>query len=156
MSESDFQNVAEFTAAVMGLIALIRACVTGGLPLPEAVIFKGDSISALTWLDKVKHRGNYAFGASTLLNLIVARYKIQIVGTEFIEGSKNNETDSMSRGTHSCACFGDNHVKDLALDSNEFVQKALKLCNPTLVDFHVANFETFWNDANKLVISLTT
>ena len=156
-SESDYQNVAEFTAAVVGLIALIRACVARRLPLPEAVIFKGDSISALTWLDKMKHRGNYAFGASALLNLIVVRYKIQIVGTEFIEGIRNTETDKMSRGTHSGVAFGPGvHVIDLQLDRNQFVQKALELCNPTLVDFHILNFKKFWNDANKLVISLGT
>ena len=62
----------------------------------------------------------------------------------------------MSRGTPSSVCFGNNHVIELGLEKNEFVQKALRLCNPTLVDFHVDNFETFWSDANKLVLSLIT
>jgi hypothetical protein len=153
-SESDYQNVAEFTGALVGLIALIRECVKNGVPLPRGVTFKGDSISALTWLDKAKHKGSLAFGASTLLNLIVVRYRIQIVGTEFIPGDDNNECDGMSRDTHSCVAFGDNHVRELHLDSNPFVTEALRLSNPTLVDHYMKNFETFWCDANKLVLSL--
>ena len=153
-SNSSYQNVAEFTAAVVGLIALIRNCVKGRKPLPEAVIFMGDSISALTWLDKVKHKGSLAFGASTLLNLIVSIYKIQIAGTEFIEGVKNTQCDEMSRGIHSIAVFKNDFVLELTLESNEFVREALTLCNPTLVDHYMKNFETFWSDANKLVVSL--
>ena len=153
-SNSSYQNVAEFTAAVVGLIALIRTCVKERKPLPEAVIFMGDSISALTWLDKEKHKGSLAFGASTLLNLIVSRYKIQIAGTEFIEGVKNTQCDEMSRGIHSIAVFKNDLVLELTLESNEFVREALRLCNPTLVDHYMKNFETFWSDANKLVVSL--
>ena len=153
-SESDYQNVAEFTGALVGLIALIRKCVENDLPLPRGVTFKGDSISALTWLDKVKHKGSLAFGASNLLNLIVVRYRIQVVGTEFIQGKFNNETDSMSRDTHSCAAFGYNHVRELNLGSNPFVTEALRLSNPTLVDHYMKHFKTFWCDANKLVLSL--
>jgi hypothetical protein len=156
-SNSDYQNVAEFTGALVGLIALIRRCVECDLPLPKAVTFKGDSISALTWLDKAKHKGSLAFGASTILNLILVRYKIQVVGTVFIEGSKNKETDSMSRDTHSCVAFGPGiHVRELNLDTNLFVGEAVRLSNPTLVDYHMKNFETFWINANKLVISLDT
>ena len=44
--ESDYQNVAEFTGALVGLIALIRKCVENDLPLPRGVTFKGDNISA--------------------------------------------------------------------------------------------------------------
>ena len=153
-SESDYQNVAEFTGALVGLIALIRECVKNSLPLPKGVTFKGDSISALTWLDKAKHKGSLAFGASTLLNLIVVRYRIQIVGTEFIPGEFNKETDGMSRDKHSCVSFGSNHVSELSLDSNPFVTEALRLSNPTLVDHYMKHFETFWCDANKLVLSL--
>ena len=153
-SESDYQNVAEFTGALVGLIALIRNCVERELPLPKGVTFKGDSISALTWLDKVKHKGSLAFGASTLLNLIVVRYRIQIVGTDFIPGDVNLECDSMSRDKHSCVVFRYNYVRELNLDSNPFVTEALRLSNPTLVDHYMKNFETFWTDANKLVLSL--
>jgi hypothetical protein len=153
-SESDYQNVAEFTGALVGLIALIRECVRNDLPLPRGVTFKGDSISALTWLDKVKHKGSLAFGASTLLNLIVVRYRIQVVGTEFILGKFNKETDAMSRDTDSCVAFGYNHVRELNLDRNPFITEALRLSNPTLVDHYMKNFETFWCDANKLVLSL--
>jgi hypothetical protein len=154
---SSYQNVAEFTGALVGLVALIRRCVECDLPLPKGVTFKGDSISALTWLDKAKHKGSSAFGASTILNLILVRYKIQVVGTEFIEGLKNKETDSMSRDTHSCVAFGvGNHVRELNLDTNPYVAEAVRLSNPTLVDYHMKNFETFWTNANKLVISLDT
>ena len=142
----------------MGLVVLIRRCVECNLPLPKkGVTFKGDSISALTWLDKAKHKGSLAFGPSTILNLILVRYKIQVVGTEFIEGLKNNETDSMSRDTHSCVAFGvGNQVRELNLDTNPYVAGAVRLSNPTLVDYHMKNFETFWINANKLVISLDT
>ena len=153
-SESDYQNVAEFTGALVGLIALVRDCVEKGIPKPKGVTFKGDSISALTWLDKAKHKGSLAFGASTILNLIVVRYRIQIVGTDFIPGDINNECDSMSRDTHSCVAFGYNHVRELNLDNNPFITEALRLSNPTLVDHYMKNFETFWCDANKLVLSL--
>jgi hypothetical protein len=152
--DSAYQNVAEFTGGVVGLIALIRSCVESREPLPKAVIFMGDSISALTWLEKIKHHGNLAFGASTLLNLIVTKYKIQIVGTEFIRGEDNTETDRMSRDTHSYLVFDTEPVRELCLGSNKFVVEALRLCDPTLVDEYIVAFETFWSDANQLVISL--
>jgi hypothetical protein len=118
------------------------------------VNFIRGSISPLTWLDKVKHHGNLAFGASTLLNLIVTKYKIQIVGTEFIRGEDNTETDRMSRDTHSYLVFDTEPVRELNLGSNKFVVEALRLCNPTLVDEYIVAFETFWSDANQLVNSL--
>jgi hypothetical protein len=34
------------------------------------------------------------------------------------------------------------------------VIEALRLCDPTLVDEYIVAFETFWSDANQLVISL--
>ena len=117
-SESDY-----LTGALVGLI---RSCVEKDLSLPRGVTFKGDSISARTWLDKVKHKGSLAFRASTLLNLIVVRYRIQVVGTEFILGIFNKETDSMSRDAHSCVAFGYNHVSELNLERNPFVTESLE------------------------------
>ena len=63
----------------------------------------------------------------------------------------------MSRDTHSCVAFGvGNQVRKLNLDTNPYVEEAVKLSNPTLVDYHMKNFETFWTNANELVISLDT
>ena len=63
----------------------------------------------------------------------------------------------MSRDTHSCVAFGTGiHVTELNLDTNPYVEEAVRLSNPTLVDYHMKNFETFWINANKLVISLDT
>ena len=50
--------------------------------------------------------------------------------------------------------FRYNYVRELNLDSNPFVTEALRLSNPTLVDHYMKTFETFWTDANKLVLSL--
>jgi hypothetical protein len=43
-----YQNTAEFVAGLLGLIILIRERVRYGQPLPKAVAFRGDSVSALT------------------------------------------------------------------------------------------------------------
>jgi len=75
---SAYQNTCEFTAALLGLIGLIRNQVTAKEEIPKAVCFIGDSVSALTWLDKKKHKGDNAFAAATLLTLVLARFEIQV------------------------------------------------------------------------------
>ena len=77
-SNSAYQNTCEFTGALLGLIGLLRHYVECGGVFPESVCFKGDSISALTWLDKLKHRGDNAFPAATLLTLICVKHGVQV------------------------------------------------------------------------------
>ena len=76
--QSAFQNTCEFTGALLGVIGLIRHSVLTREAMPRGVCFIGDSVSALTWLDKKKHKGDNAFAAATLLTLILARYEIQV------------------------------------------------------------------------------
>jgi hypothetical protein len=150
--DSTYQNTAEFVAGLLGLIILIRDCVRFGQPLPKAVAFRGDSVSALTWLDKEKCKGTHAFGACTLLNLIVAKWKIQVADTTHVLAEFNDTCDKLSRNRTVAEMLPNS--RDLFMHEDMYINTALDLCDPRKVDNHIRHFEKFWKRANDFVSSL--
>ena len=150
--DSSYQNTAEFVAGLLGLIILIRDCVRFKQPLPKAVAFRGDSVSALTWLDKEKCKGTRAFCACTLLNLIVAKWNIQIADTSHVLAEFNETCDKLSRNRTVAEMLPTS--RDLYMHTDIYITTALELCDPTRVDHNIRHFEKFWKRANDFVSSL--
>jgi len=90
--DSSFQNTAEFMAAVMSVIGLVRY---GGAA--EPTLMRGDSKSALSWAEKKRYRGNLAVPAGFLFNYIWIRYKVLLCKCIHLPGELNVACDDLSR-----------------------------------------------------------
>ena len=71
--DSSYQNSCEFIAALSGTVALLRFCSRTGRPRPRVISFRGDSITALTWVGNKNFRGEFSFCAATIFALIMAK-----------------------------------------------------------------------------------
>jgi hypothetical protein len=146
--DSSYQNTCEFTGALIGLTCLLQYCENSCVTRPKAVSFRGDSVSALTWIKKKTHRGERAFAAAALMALVMARYQIQVTEVIHVPEYLNKECDGLSRNRTVAAL---KEVADWKCQENIHVLNLLDLCNPLCVDFTSSNFEQFWLNASNFV-----
>lgn len=90
--ESAFQNTAEFIAAVIGLVVAARFCGYG-----TRIQFRGDSMSALAWLEKGQARSAWAFKGSTVFTYICLENRFHICQSQHISAGRNTAADFLSR-----------------------------------------------------------
>ena len=90
--DASFQNTAEFMAAIMSTIGLIRY---GGAGQPT--LMRGDSKSALSWADKKRYKGNLAVPAGFLFNYIWIHYRVLICKCVHLPGEENVACDDLTR-----------------------------------------------------------
>ena len=87
-----YQNTAEYLASLF--------CVLGLAQLGHAESpchFLGDSLSALTWIDKGSVRSDSAIKAAMIWAQAVVHLHVQCTGTTHIDGESNYRTDCLSR-----------------------------------------------------------
>ena len=152
--DSSYQNSCEFIGALVGLVSLFRYCARTGRPSPKVVSFRGDSITALTWVGNNNFRGEFSFCTATIFALVAARLKVQVARVVHLPKEENTDCDDLSRGQTVAEVLGPG-VEDWGLDDCQSVDRLLKLCNPTLFDHHCLRFESFWTSANDFVSSLS-
>lgn len=104
--DSGFQNEAEFTAALIGLFGSIRLGGTGC-----RVRFKGDSIAALSWLEKGRIKGKIPDAVCAAFTFVSWKYKVHICDCIHIPGVDNTSADALSRGSS----LSDVRVSDIRL-----------------------------------------
>jgi hypothetical protein len=90
--ESAFQNTAEFIAAVIGLVVAARFCGYG-----TRIQFRGDSMSALAWLEKGQARSAWAFKVSTVFTYVCLKNRFRICESQHISAGRNTAADFLSR-----------------------------------------------------------
>ena len=155
--ESKFQNTAEFIGGLVALVATVKWCVRNGAPL-ESVVFRGDSVTALTWTATQRYRGEAVGSAAVLFALITTRYRIQIRETEHVAGVDNEECDKLSRRDGEGRMrrveevLGQG-VEDLGLEGDKEIRELIGLCNPGRLCEQDEEFEDFWSRAVALVNS---
>ena len=154
-SDSRYQNSCEFIAALLGLASLLRFCQRNRRPVPESVAFRGDSVTALTWVGNERFRGEYSFCAATVFALMVARLGVQISRADHIPAEENGDTDGLSRGRSVRNVLG-TEVEDWAPDEDPLVSELKSLCDPLQFEARYADFDTFWKSATNLVSSLSS
>ena len=139
--DSSFQNTAEFMAAVMSVIGLVRY---GGAA--EPTLMRGDSKSALSWAEKKRYRGNLAVPACFLFNrplIPTLPHPFYSIPLENVLGFKARakldvtlpETERKYR--HNFSAVGD---RSACLHFEEF--KAI--CDPRQVWESESDFGEFW------------
>jgi len=151
--DSSYQNSCEFIGALVGLVALMRFCARTGRPTPRMVSFRGDSVTALTWVENKRFRGEFSFCAATVFALVMAKRGLEIAQVTHLPKERNTECDALSRGHSVSEVLGD-RVEDLGLRFCPWVQEVHSLCDPTRFTERCLDFERFWCLANDLVDSL--
>ena len=135
------------------MVCLLKVLGAESPGVGRAAAFRGDSVSALTWLDKQTHRGGIAYSAAALLSLVVVRHEVQITEVIHILGKFNTRCDDLSRGRSMSEVLPG--VRDWELEGDTSVAEILRLCNPHRVAYNTSNFEGFWEAASNFVTSLS-
>jgi hypothetical protein len=63
---------------------------------PCPVLFRGDSISALSWVETMKFRIDLVGNAASVFVLQNILLEVEVVGTEHLPAEKNWRTDGLS------------------------------------------------------------
>jgi hypothetical protein len=140
-TDASHQNTAEFIAALLGVRGLKLLGVDGPCP----VLFRGDSISALSWVETMKFRSDLVGNAASVFVLQNILLEVEVVGTEHLPAEKNWRADGLSR---------DRSLRDIAnMDPallgvpslNINASEILRLCDPRLHIDSDDDFALFWN-----------
>ncbi len=90
--DSSYQNTCEYIGMVLGVLVLVRLGVR-----QVDVVIRGDSTSALSWMEKEKVSGKAAMNAALVLVSLCIRFGIEINYTVFLKGLDNHQADRLSR-----------------------------------------------------------
>jgi hypothetical protein len=90
--DSSYQNTCEYIGMVLGVLVLVR------LGAREVdIVVRGDSTSALSWVEKEKVSGKAAMNAALVLVSLCIRFGIEVNYTVFLSGLDNHQADRLSR-----------------------------------------------------------
>jgi hypothetical protein len=90
--DSSYQNTCEYIGMVLGVLALIKLGIRG-----VDVVVRGDSTTALSWVQKEKVSGKAAMNAALVLVSLCIKFGIEVNYLEFLEGIANHKADRLSR-----------------------------------------------------------
>jgi hypothetical protein len=90
MEESKYQNY--YYVAVIRVIGAIYL-----IPNLKHVAFRGDSISALTWLQSGRIKSDIANNVSTMFINLCIKYHLEVTSVSHIPGVANQSADLLSR-----------------------------------------------------------
>lgn len=127
--DSSFQNAAEFIAAVVGLVVTMKLCEPG-----TCVKFRGDSISALTWLQTFKFKSILIHKMATLYTYVCLRHGFHISDSSHICALDNQRADFLSR-----------HVSEACGDIVVDVNPLLEVVDPSVPIDTDEQYIQFWN-----------
>lgn len=147
-SNAAYQNTAEFIAAVMGIRGLTHLNLK-----PRSVNLRGDSITALTWAETGKFKGELVGNAAVIFILQGLYRNITINKVIHLAAAENWRTDFLSRGgTIEKLLERDPHLglpKVIDLNGDEIIQ----LCNPNVSTSSEKDFNDFWARARRTLES---
>jgi hypothetical protein len=117
---------------------------------------RGDSITALTWADKLRPKGDSVINSAVIFTLMVVTWNVEITGTEYITSKDNYGPDRLSRNprTDTMATLGHSDVVHVDLNNDPAVAEILRLCNPKTDLGSEQGFRAFWRDAHYVIASL--
>jgi hypothetical protein len=146
MEESKYQNYAEFIVAVIGVIGAIHL-----IPNLKHVAFRGDSISALTWLKSGRVKSDIANNVSTIFINLCIKYHLEVTSVSHIPGVENRSADLLSRQGN----IRDIRVIDPRVTSNTKIIIPSAIFLSLLKTPHTSSsdkeFIIFWNAIPKII-----
>ena len=154
--EAKFQNCSEFIGIIVGILGLISE----GWDR-SAIAVRGDSKTALSWVEKGNFRSSLATNAATVFVAIKATKGFTVVDATHLSHDENWRTDMLSR--KGAEQRWDSLIKELgekdpALKGLPMVpvniSKLLRLCDPSVVFEQCEEFGKFWGEVQELIASL--
>lgn len=148
---SKYQNVSEFTIATLALCDVVRK-----FPNLKSVSFRGDSMSALTWLKETRFKSDFVLNASMLMMFTLLIHDIKVDEVEFITSAQNWRCDALSRrGTLQNIKQKDPSFKLTKLWNLPY-SDLLDLCSPHNQHTNQTDFISFWRRILFAVQSLSS
>ena len=156
-ADSSFQNLAEFSGAVLALVCIVKLGLLGEIQ-DTGFGLRGDSISALTWLEKERYRGSTVCNASIIYTLLGLRCRTQVSEAEHISAALNYRADSLSRlsesgrsATEDLIHMGFEDAEAVELDMDIHVGLLLEYMDPSFNIDSEEGFLMFWKGVNSAV-----
>ena len=149
--DSSNQNTAEFIGAILALLTARRLGITD-----LTLSFRGDSVTALTWIEEGQARSDRASNAAVFLTLLVLEWRVLTDETIHIPAEQNTDCDTLSRHPDECtmATLGYAGVPHVYLNSDPVSLEVLRLCDPRTDLTSEEGFRAFWHDTHALLSSL--
>ena len=146
--DSSFQNLCEYLAALLGLIGMVVLGIRG-----VEVEARGDNVSALSWIQKERARGDNVTNAWSVFTMLCLGNDLSVkVGTH-IAGVNNIRCDALSRLSESKRSIeetlgdvGLGGTKVVDLQGRRSVMQLLRCCDPTVQFNDEDSFLDFWNN----------
>ena len=148
--DSSYQNLAEFTGAVLSLVCIVKLGLLGEVQ-DRGFGLRGDSISSLTWMEKERYRGSTVCNASIAYTLLGLVCRTQVSKADHISAASNYRADSLSRlkesGRSTVEDFIHMGFKDATvvdLDGDADIQSLIGYMDPRYNIDTEDNFLLFW------------
>jgi hypothetical protein len=90
--DSSGQNTCEFMGAIMAVVQLLRYQMH-----VKSFLLRGDSMSALSWAEKKRYRGNLVIPAAFLVKYICITYQMYCSSHQHLSKDMNQACDDLSR-----------------------------------------------------------
>lgn len=148
--DSRYQNTAEYIAVVVGLASL--AAFFG--VCDEAVVLKGDSVTALEWSRRDRSRSAIAWNAAAVQVAVCAVAEIWVESVVHVPGVDNTVCDGLSRGVDPQDLPLPAGTPVLCLDGDELFEDLLSLCSPHQPTSDRESFLSLWKEAWHVASSL--
>jgi hypothetical protein len=140
LSESRFQNYAEFLVSIISIIGAIYL-----RPDISSIAFRGDSRTALSWLSTGRIKSDIASNLALIFVHLCIDHKISVDEVSHLPGESNIPADMLSRGS----TLLEVRKIDKRINSNQLIvipcSIFLSICNPINIPKNDQEFIDLWN-----------
>jgi hypothetical protein len=149
---SALQNTAEYMAVIVGIIAAVKCRPAAAR---QAIVLKGDSVTALRWAETGRVKSVLANRAACVCILLLVRLGIRVQDAIHVLAEFNVVCDLLSRrdqeGRYRAVQDVVPGAEDLKMHEDVLVAEALRLCNPLAGSLVAETFDEFWTAAGQFV-----
>ena len=156
-SDSSFQNTAEYIGCILGIIGLTLLGIRD-----VDVEVRGDSVSALTWAETERPRGELVTNASMVFTLIGINFGLDVKKGVHISGDDNWRCDQLSRINETGKGISETlqginlcETPIINLQENQQVKKLLESCAPNRCLDGEGAFLDFWGGIRDALVQIT-
>jgi hypothetical protein len=150
-TDASFQNVAEYIAAIAAVrgakLLRDRGLLIDGEP-PKGIWLKGDSVTALSWMDKGRVKSTLAINASMVAVMQSVYSNMPVLGGVHVPAESNKLADAISRIAQSGRDLAELVRVTPELQGVEILdlrmEEVLPLCDPHKEVDSEAAFGAFW------------
>jgi hypothetical protein len=152
---SSYQNTAEYIGVILGLIAMVKL----GFQRVDVQI-RGDSISALTWAETGRPRGELVTNASSVFTLLCVATSLTVRKATHLEAKDNWRCDTLSRTLKPVKevmiDIGRGEYDVIDLSSDKAAMGLFAKCNPGLLIDGEEPFSEYWKSVRQYLVVLSS